>query len=340
MSESGHELSPRDGVNATNYPHSTHHSQRTANDDNLSSSSQTDILVDDNDAVPDIDPDDADSNSCLFLDRRRGDIVRQRDKDAEYVQAFEKLSPKERQSLEPHGLDRPWVSYTCNGYRGKDLAESSFASQDPDIAALVDREAREPEASEESSILRDLIDYLLLQPNMRLMVECLAFVLNPEGCDHKTKRSIAKRHHVSEETVSRYCKKARQEFNLPPPQSTHGKKFHNCRSPIKIQPGGETTDPPTRGAVEVLSKMVAYLLSHRNVGLTLDCLALVFNLGVYNGESMTAIGNRHNITRQAVSTRCVDIAKDLDIPPSRAMRSEGTRESCRRAQLKGHRNME
>jgi hypothetical protein len=52
---------------------------------------------------------------------------------------------------------------------------------------------------------------------------------------------------------------------------------------------------------------------------------------------MTDIAKRHGITRAAVSKRCVDITERLNLPPSRAMRSEKARRIYRRAQLKRNR---
>ena len=342
MSDCGHELSPPGGVKDTLNPNTNHHSQRTDNNEDLWSISQTDILV--NDAVPYIDPDDADSNACIFLDRRRGDIVLQSKNDATYVRDYpgelDKMSPEDRLALKRNGLDRPWVSYKCSGCRGKDIAESSFACQETDIAALIDREACEPEASDGADTLRDLIDYLLSQHNMRLMVDCLAFVLNLGACDDKAMNAIAKRHRIRKETFSRYCKKASQEFNLQSPQSTHGEKVHESCKPPQLQKDSETTGPANRDTATVLRQMIAYLLRHSNVHLTLVCLGIVFNLGVYTGESMTEIARRHKKTRQAVSKFCREIAKYFNVPPSRAMRSEAFRDSCRSAQLKRNRRTE
>ena len=49
---------------------------------------------------------------------------------------------------------------------------------------------------------------------------------------------------------------------------------------------------------------------------------------------MTSIAKRHGVTRAAVSKRCVDITTRLNLPPSRAMRSELARKIYRLSQLK------
>lgn len=87
-------------------------------------------------------------------------------------------------------------------------------------------------------------------------------------------------------------------------------------------------------AIEVLRHFVADLILEGNTRLTVECLAVALGLSAYNGESMTSIAKRHGVTRAAVSKRCVDITRQLNLPPSRAMRSEKARNIYRRSQLK------
>jgi hypothetical protein len=89
-------------------------------------------------------------------------------------------------------------------------------------------------------------------------------------------------------------------------------------------------------AVEVLRHFVADLIAEGNTRLTVECLAVALGLSSYNGESMTSIAKRHGVTRAAVSKRCVDITTQLNLPPSRAMRSEKAREIYRTSQLNRH----
>jgi hypothetical protein len=49
---------------------------------------------------------------------------------------------------------------------------------------------------------------------------------------------------------------------------------------------------------------------------------------------MTDIAKRHGVTRAAVSKRCVELSRALNLKPSRAMRSIPARQSYRRARLK------
>jgi hypothetical protein len=94
--------------------------------------------------------------------------------------------------------------------------------------------------------------------------------------------------------------------------------------------------PITHDAIEVLRHFVADLISEGNTRLTVECLAVALGLSAYNGESMTNIAKRHGVTRAAVSKRCVDITTQLNLPPSRAMRSERARKIYRKSRTKHH----
>ncbi len=96
----------------------------------------------------------------------------------------------------------------------------------------------------------------------------------------------------------------------------------------------EQGTPPMRDATEILRHLVADVISEGNARLTVECLAVALGLSAYNGESMTSIATRHGISRAAVSKRCVDITTRLNLPPSRAMRSELARKIYRQSQLK------
>jgi DNA-binding phage protein len=106
---------------------------------------------------------------------------------------------------------------------------------------------------------------------------------------------------------------------------------------LVVQEPEAKPDSSMRDATEILRHLVADLLSEGNTRLTLECLAVALGLSAYNGETMTDIAKRHGITRAAVSKRCVDITERLNLPPSRAMRSEKARRIYRKAQLKRNR---
>jgi hypothetical protein len=88
----------------------------------------------------------------------------------------------------------------------------------------------------------------------------------------------------------------------------------------------------TEGLHDLLRRLVGEMVSQNNARLSLDCLALVTGLA-YDGDSMTEIAKRHDVTRAAVSKRCVELTQSLNLKPSRAMRSLLARESYRKARI-------
>ncbi len=84
---------------------------------------------------------------------------------------------------------------------------------------------------------------------------------------------------------------------------------------------------------DLLRRLVGELIGQDNARLSLECLALVTGLA-YCGDSMTEIAKRHGVTRAAVSKRCVELTRALNLSPSRAMRSLPARQNYRRARLK------
>lgn len=81
-----------------------------------------------------------------------------------------------------------------------------------------------------------------------------------------------------------------------------------------------------------LRHLIGEMLMQSNARLSLDCLALVTGLA-YDGDSMTDIAKRHDVTRAAVSKRCVELTQSLNLKPSRAMRSLLARQSYHKARM-------
>lgn len=101
--------------------------------------------------------------------------------------------------------------------------------------------------------------------------------------------------------------------------------------PATDDPGiAEAPVPASEKSQELLRRIIGELLNLAQVRLSLDCLALVTGLS-YEGDSMTAIAMRHDVTRAAVSKRCVELTLALNLSPSRAMRSLSARDHYRRS---------
>jgi hypothetical protein len=92
-------------------------------------------------------------------------------------------------------------------------------------------------------------------------------------------------------------------------------------------------EPDPERLHDLLRRLVGELIGQDNARLSLECLALVTGLS-YFGDSMTEIAKRHGVTRAAVSKRCVELTRALNLKPSRAMRSVSARQSYRSARLK------
>lgn len=97
--------------------------------------------------------------------------------------------------------------------------------------------------------------------------------------------------------------------------------------------GNEALSVDSERLHDLLRRLVGELIGQDNARLSLECLALVTGL-VYCGDSMTEIAKRHGVTRAAVSKRCVELTRALNLQPSRAMRSLPARQSYRRARLR------
>jgi hypothetical protein len=101
----------------------------------------------------------------------------------------------------------------------------------------------------------------------------------------------------------------------------------------------ETSEDADEESWAALRLMIADLLADPNPALGVDCLALVSGIG-FMGESMTAIAKRHGVTRAAVSKRCVQITEQLNLLPSRSMKSLTARKVYRTAQKKHYEHRE
>lgn len=84
---------------------------------------------------------------------------------------------------------------------------------------------------------------------------------------------------------------------------------------------------------DVVRRLISEIIMQSNTRLTVECLALACGLTTMQGESMSSIADRHGISRAAVSRRCVDITKKLNLSPSRSMRSTKARNAYHEKQL-------
>lgn len=84
--------------------------------------------------------------------------------------------------------------------------------------------------------------------------------------------------------------------------------------------------------LSMMRNLIGVLLKSPHPALSIECLSLISGIG-YNGKSMAQIARENMVTRAAVSRRCVDLCKQLGIPPTRAMRNESGQKNCRKARI-------
>ena len=153
---------------------------------------------------------------------------RQAERDRQYIESYNtpevkqwiaSLTPEDRRRLEADGLLKPLIQNHGSGMNDVDLAESSLASESPDIATAIDPPPPVVATSVDNEqlwdVLRRLLGELLSQPNAKLTIECLA-VVSGIGFLGDSMTQIAKRHGVTRAAVSKRCVELTEKLNLPP----------------------------------------------------------------------------------------------------------------------------
>lgn len=153
--------------------------------------------------------------------------ARQAERDREYQAAFntpearawiEALPADERQRLEAEGLLKPLVPGGGNGLRDEDLAESSLASETPDMAAAVDREPTPPEqsAGDSADALASFCARIRSASKPLLVFDAICFATGILALDGKSQTALAKSHGVSRAAFSKIATQWCKTFGLKP----------------------------------------------------------------------------------------------------------------------------
>jgi hypothetical protein len=179
-------------------------------------------------------------------------VPRQMRRDREYEDAWNSpevqewiagLSPQERKQLEADGHLKPLGWQHGNGMSEHDLAESSLASEEPDIHGAVDEglsrcgcsspaESTEKppeliavtEADERlMDLLRRLMAEVVSQKNPKLTVECLSIACGLNLVDGDSMQEVARRHGISRAAVSKRVVDIAEKLNLPPSRAMRSK---------------------------------------------------------------------------------------------------------------------
>ena len=90
--------------------------------------------------------------------------------------------------------------------------------------------------------------------------------------------------------------------------------------PACDQPDYQARHTDAEWVWDAVRRLLGELLSQKNARLTLECMAIVSGVA-FLGDSMSEVGRRYGLSRAAVSKRCIELARKIGVPPSRAMRS-------------------
>lgn len=153
--------------------------------------------------------------------------ARQAERDREYQAAFESpearawiesMPAEERQRLETEGLLKPLVPSSGGGLRDEDLADSSLASETPDMAAAVDREPppSEPSAEACADALASFCARIRSAPKPLLVFDAICFATGILALDGRSQTALAKQHGVSRAALSKIATEWCKTFGLKP----------------------------------------------------------------------------------------------------------------------------
>lgn len=221
--------------------------------------------------------------------------TRQRISDQEYRDAYalwvRGLSESERSNLASMGLDHAHIE--THGVGAPELDESRLADDIPWDGEEDESDHSAPARSESlQDSLRAMLGELFGSDRPPLAIGIVCAALKVDGCRPEV---ISAKHKVKVKWVTDEA--ARMRFLM----------------------GIVCLEDEI-----VLARIAGELASTARARLSLEVLALVSGI-CYEGMSETEIAERHGVSRAAVSKRCVELAKKLDLPPSRAMKSEASR---------------
>ena len=163
-------------------------------------------------------------------------VTRQGQLDSQYARDYADwiatLSPAELKEMKRLGLDAPMLAKHGNGAPERDIAESSMASFTPDIPSKADRHEHRPAGcdivemamAQATRILRHFIADVLRDANARLTIECLSVALGLNAYDGESMSSIAGRHSITRQAVSKRCVDMTKKLSLPPSRAMRTEK--------------------------------------------------------------------------------------------------------------------
>lgn len=172
--------------------------------------------------------------------------ARQADRDREYREAWDSpeakawiagLDPAERARLEAQGILRPSLPGRANGVMlGGDLADSSLASETPDLAAEIDGEKQKAARVEaRADVLAAFCARIRACENPLLVFDAVCHATGVSALDGFSQSELARRHGVTRAAFSKIATQWVKTFGLPPARGMRSSKARQKYSRLTRQ---------------------------------------------------------------------------------------------------------
>ena len=80
-------------------------------------------------------------------------------------------------------------------------------------------------------------------------------------------------------------------------------------------------------ASDAVRHLFAELMTRGNIRLTVECMSFVFGLWTHQGQSLTEIANRNEVSTEAVSQRCIALCNKFGAPVPGGMHPKNGKDS-------------
>lgn len=170
--------------------------------------------------------------------------IRQAQRDRDYREAYqspevkawvESLTPAERKRAQAEGLISPLVFGRASGQSEKDLADSSLASENPDIIESFEPEIPAPQkvnGTETSDALASFCARIRSVTNPLLVFDAVCFATGVMALDGESQTALARRHGVSRSAFSKLAIKWCKTFGLKPSRGMKSQKARETYSQL------------------------------------------------------------------------------------------------------------
>lgn len=137
------------------------------------------------------------------------------------------LSPEERRRMEADGLLAPLLPKDGGGtLMTQDLAESALASEEPDMAAIVDvaQTTENADVQARGDVLAAFCARMRNCPNPALFFDAVCYATGVLAIEGQSATELAARHGVTKQAFSKIAVDWCETFGLPPSRSMKSKR--------------------------------------------------------------------------------------------------------------------